>query len=97
MIVRFQFRATGSVPASGACDHVLLKVNAAGAMPIIFAQAHMFQSVKMAQHLNSCHPFSALSSARAVATVRVTLTGSIFLGLITVIPACAVAAGVNTC
>jgi len=35
-------RQTGSVPVAGARDFIPLKVNAAGVMPIIFAQAIMF-------------------------------------------------------
>jgi len=35
-------RGTGSVPAAGARDYIPLKLNSAGVMPIIFAQALMF-------------------------------------------------------
>lgn len=35
-------RGTGSIPAAGARDYIPLKLNSAGVMPIIFAQALMF-------------------------------------------------------
>ena len=148
-------RAKGTVPVSGARDYIPLKVNAAGVMPIIFAQAIMFLPVTVAQYLfgqealatsailqQLTDPFSFLSSVFAFflvvvftyvytallvnpqqyaeylkrqnafipgikpgkptaefideVTTRVTLPGSVFLGLITIIPAFAVAAGVNT-
>ena len=148
-------RATGAMPISGARDYIPVKVNAAGVMPIIFAQAIMFLPVTIAQYLfgqegiaNSAilmqltDPFSFLSSVFAfflvvvftyvytallvnpqqyaeylkrqnafipgikpgkptaefidVTTTRVTLPGSIFLGLVTVLPAVAVAFGINT-
>ena len=148
-------RAKGAVPVSGARDYIPLKVNAAGVMPIIFAQAIMFLPVTVAQYLfgqeamassailqQLTDPFSFVSSVFAFilvvvftyvytallvnpqqyaeylkrqnafipgikpgkptaefideTTTRVTLPGSIFLGIITIIPAFAVAAGVNT-
>lgn len=148
-------RAKGTVPVSGARDYIPLKVNAAGVMPIIFAQAIMFLPVTIAQYLfgqetvasssilqQLTDPFSFVSSVFAFilvvlftyvytallvnpqnyaeylkrqnafipgikpgkptaefideTTTRVTLPGSIFLGLITILPAIAVAFGVNT-
>lgn len=41
-------RGAGSVPAAGARDYIPLKVNAAGVMPIIFAQAIMFLPITAA-------------------------------------------------
>jgi preprotein translocase subunit SecY len=148
-------RAKGTVPVTGARDYIPLKVNAAGVMPIIFAQAIMFLPVTVAQYLVGPEemagstvmqqlqdPFSVLSSIFAFflvvvftyvytallvnpqqyaeylkrqnafipgikpgkptaefideTTTRVTLPGSVFLGIITVLPAVAVAFGVNT-
>lgn len=149
-------RGSSSIPQAGVRDYIPLKVNAAGVMPIIFAQALMFLPMTVAQYfagdastamagdgilgqLNN--PFSFLSSVFAfllvviftyvytallvnpqqyaeylkrqnafipgikpgkatadfidTTTTRVTLPGSIFLGLITVLPAVAVAFGVN--
>ncbi len=42
-------RGTGNVPQAGARDYIPLKVNAAGVMPIIFAQTLMFLPVTIAQ------------------------------------------------
>lgn len=42
-------RGASSVPAAGARDYIPLKVNAAGVMPIIFAQAIMFLPITAAQ------------------------------------------------
>ncbi len=149
-------RGNRNIPQAGARDYIPLKVNAAGVMPIIFAQALMFLPMTIAQYfakdgnvaqsgdgiigqLND--PFSLTSSIIAfvlvvvftyiytallvnpqqyaeylkrqnafipgikpgkatadfidTVTTRVTLPGSIFLGLITVLPAVAVAFGVN--
>ncbi len=46
-------RQTGSVPVAGARDFIPLKVNAAGVMPIIFAQAIMFLPLTLAQWAGS--------------------------------------------
>lgn len=148
-------RAKGTVPVTGARDYIPLKVNAAGVMPIIFAQAIMFLPVTIAQYLVGPEgmagstilqqlqdPFSVISSIFAFflvvvftyvytallvnpqqyaeylkrqnafipgikpgkptaefideTTTRVTLPGSIFLGFVTILPAIAVAFGVNT-
>jgi len=42
-------RSSADLPASGARDYIPLKVNAAGVMPIIFAQAIMFLPATIAQ------------------------------------------------
>jgi len=42
-------RGSGQVPMAGARDYIPLKVNAAGVMPIIFAQAIMFLPMTIAQ------------------------------------------------
>lgn len=42
-------RSSAQVPAAGARDYIPLKVNAAGVMPIIFAQAIMFLPMTIAQ------------------------------------------------
>lgn len=148
-------RAKGTMPVSGVRDYIPLKVNAAGVMPIIFAQAIMFLPVTVAQYLfgqealatntilqQLTDPFSVISSIFAFflvvvftyvytallvnpqqyaeylkrqnafipgikpgkptaefideVTTRVTLPGSVFLGIITILPAVAVAFGVNT-
>ena len=149
-------RGNMNIPQAGVRDYIPLKVNAAGVMPIIFAQALMFLPMTVAQYfqrnsdavqagdgllgqLND--PFSLASSIIAfflvviftyiytallvnpqqyaeylkrqnafipgikpgkatadfidTVTTRVTLPGSIFLGLITILPAVAVAFGVN--
>ena len=148
-------RGGAAMPAAGARDYIPLKVNAAGVMPIIFAQAIMFLPATIAQFMVSDpsqiadspflsalnNPFSLISSIIAFVlvvvftyiytallvnpqqyaeylkrqnafipgikpgkntadfidsvTTRVTLPGSIFLGIITIIPAIAVAFGVN--
>ncbi len=45
-------RSGGSLPMAGARDYIPLKVNAAGVMPIIFAQAIMFLPLTIAQWAN---------------------------------------------
>jgi preprotein translocase subunit SecY len=45
-------RSTGDLPTAGARDFIPLKVNAAGVMPIIFAQAIMFLPLTIAQFFN---------------------------------------------
>lgn len=42
-------RGTGSIPAAGARDFIPLKLNSAGVMPIIFAQALMFLPFSVSQ------------------------------------------------
>ncbi len=134
-------------------DFIPLKVNAAGVMPIIFAQAILFLPATVGQYFLAnggeagslyqqlVNPFSVLSSALAfilvvgftyiytalmvnpkeyanylknmnafipgvkpgqptadlidTITSRITLPGSVFLGIIAILPAFAVAAGVN--
>tara|TARA_Y100000385_G_scaffold290495_1_gene363877 strand:- start:9229 stop:9897 length:669 start_codon:yes stop_codon:yes gene_type:complete len=46
-------RGSGQVPLAGARDYIPLKVNAAGVMPIIFAQAIMFLPMSLAQWVSS--------------------------------------------
>lgn len=145
-------RGAGSLPMAGARDYIPLKVNAAGVMPIIFAQALMFLPATIGGTLASggtppdwvialSNPFSWQSSVLAfilvvvftyvytallvnptqyaeylkrqnafipgikpgtptadfidTVTTRITLPGSIFLGLIAILPAFAFMAGVN--
>jgi len=148
-------RSAGQAPVRSERDYIPLKVNAAGVMPIIFAQAIMFLPMTIAQYFvtdesvmasNSFlrglnDPFSfwysvisfflvviftyvytalvvnpkqyseylkrqnafipGIKPGKATEdyidsiTTRVTLPGSIFLGFITIIPAFAVAFGVN--
>ena len=147
-------RGASAMPSAGARDYIPLKVNAAGVMPIIFAQAIMFLPATIATFFvkdqtqlaegilaQLQNPFSLISSIIAFflvviftyiytallvnpqqyaeylkrqnafipgikpgkstadfidnVTTRVTLPGSIFLGLITILPAVAVAFGVN--
>lgn len=148
-------RTSGAMPLAGKRDYIPIKVNAAGVMPIIFAQAIMFLPATVAQFAAGdntefmasplmaqlTNPFSLTSSILAfflvviftyvytallvnpqqyaeylkrqnafipgikpgkataefidIVTTRVTLPGSIFLGLITILPAVAVAFGVN--
>jgi preprotein translocase subunit SecY len=45
-------RGAGSVPMAGARDYIPLKVNAAGVMPIIFAQAIMFLPLTITQWMS---------------------------------------------
>jgi len=149
-------RGASAMPAAGIRDYIPIKVNAAGVMPIIFAQALMFMPATVAQFIagdntslaanpilqSLMNPFSLTSSAitfilvvlftyvytalmvnptqyaeylkrqnafipgikpgKATAdfidavTTRITLPGSIFLGLIAILPAFAVLAGVNS-
>jgi preprotein translocase subunit SecY len=146
-------RGATNMPAAGQRDYIPIKVNAAGVMPIIFAQALMFVPATVAQFAytgNSAptgimrqliDPFSFTSSLIVfllvvgftyvytalivnptqyaeylkrqnafipgikpgkptadfidTITTRVTLPGSIFLGLIAVLPAIATAFGIN--
>lgn len=149
-------RGNMNIPQAGVRDYIPLKVNAAGVMPIIFAQALMFLPMTVAQYMAGDqqellagdgilaqlnNPFSLISSIIAFflvviftyiytallvnpqqyadylkrqnafipgikpgkstadfidsVTTRVTLPGSIFLGIITVLPAVAFAFGVN--
>ncbi len=146
-------RGANSMPIAGVRDYIPLKVNAAGVMPIIFAQALMFLPGQAAQFLAGdaiaaspllvelTNPFSVTSSiitfilvvlftyiytallvnpkqyaeylkrqnafipgikpGKATAdfidtiTTRITFWGSIFIGLIAILPAFAVAFGIN--
>ncbi len=147
-------RGNQNIPQAGVRDYIPLKLNAAGVMPIIFAQALMFLPLTVAQYFISdatkmsggllrqlSTPYSFISSVIAfllvvfftyiytallvnpqqyseylkrqnafipgvkpgkatadfidTVTTRVTLPGSIFLGIITIIPAIASASGVN--
>jgi len=150
-------RGSSTIPVSGARDYIPIKVNAAGVMPIIFAQALMFVPAYAAQLFSSGNPEDLSSSSLLVQlndftsapyniiyfflvvlftyvytallvnpqqyaeylkrqnafipgikpgkktadfidsiTTRITLPGSIFLGLISIMPAFAAGAGVNT-
>jgi len=147
-------RGGSNLPTAGARDYIPIKVNAAGVMPIIFAQALMFVPATVAQFAAQggapttegimgqlIDPFSFTSSLIVfflvvgftyvytalivnptqyaeylkrqnafipgikpgkptadfidAITTRVTLPGSIFLGLISVVPALAYGFGVN--
>ncbi len=146
-------RGANQMPVSGARDYIPLRVNAAGVMPIIFAQAIMFLPITAAQYLvgntgeatGLLRAFNDFTSApynivyfilvvvftyvytallvnptqyadylkrqnafipgvkpgKATAdfidsvTTRVTLPGSIFLGIISILPAIAAKLGVN--
>ena len=146
-------RGNRNIPQAGARDYIPLKVNAAGVMPIIFAQALMFLPMTISNYFATSgeapsgilrqlnDPFSFISSVIAfllvvvftyiytallvnpqqyaeylkrqnafipgikpgkatadfidTITTRVTLPGSVFLGLITILPAFAVAFGIN--
>ena len=148
-------RGASNMPVAGARDYIPLKVNAAGVMPIIFAQALMFLPVTVAQFIagndpnamsqgwlqSLASPFSFWASLITffmvvvftyvytallvnptqyadylkrqnafipgikpgkptadfidAITTRITLPGSIILGLIAILPAVAVAFGVN--
>ena len=148
-------RGANSMPVAGARDYIPLKVNAAGVMPIIFAQALMFLPATAAQFiagdqsdlaasplLRALNDFTSapyniiyfllvvlftyvytallvnpqqyaeylkrqnafipgVKPGKATAdfidavTTRITLPGSIFLGLISILPAFAAALGVN--
>ncbi|GJM32738.1 MAG: protein translocase subunit SecY [Saprospiraceae bacterium] len=149
-------RGANAMPAAGNRDYIPLKVNAAGVMPIIFAQALMFLPATIAQFvagegsdiasnslLRAFNDFTSgpynviyfilvvvftyvytalivnpqnyaeylkrqnafipgIKPGKATAdfidavTTRITLPGSIFLGLISIMPAFAAAFGVNT-
>jgi preprotein translocase subunit SecY len=148
-------RGSANMPAAGARDYIPLKVNAAGVMPIIFAQALMFLPVTVAQFIagddpnamsqgwlqSLASPFSFWASVITffmvviftyvytallvnpsqyaeylkrqnafipgikpgkptadfidAITTRITFPGSIILGVIAILPAIAVAFGVN--
>lgn len=147
-------RGAAALPMAGARDYIPLKVNAAGVMPIIFAQALMFLPATIGGTLATgnggtppdwvlalSNPFSLPSSILAFllvviftyvytallvnptqyadylkrqnafipgvkpgkptadfidsVTTRITLPGSIFLGLIAILPAFASMAGIN--
>jgi preprotein translocase subunit SecY len=154
--VQFAKRAVGrgnDVPVAGTRDHIPLKVNAAGVMPIIFAQALMFLPGLAAQYAGGSDaesswlvrtlndytsgPYNLLYFLLVViftyvytalivnpsnyaeylkrqnafipgikpghpteeyidaVTTRITLPGSVFLGLIAILPAFAAAFGIN--
>ncbi|MEM6317360.1 MAG: preprotein translocase subunit SecY [Bacteroidota bacterium] len=146
-------RGANSMPVAGARDYIPLKVNAAGVMPIIFAQALMFLPATVAQWAigdeatastamqELMNPFSLTSSILTFVlvvlftyiytallvnpkqyaeylkrqnafipgikpgkptadfidtiTTRITFWGSIFIGLIAILPAVAVGFGIN--
>ncbi len=146
-------RGAGNIPEAGKRDYIPLKVNAAGVMPIIFAQAIMFLPGTVAQWmsndpanmpgwLNSLNDFTSIpyniiyfvlvvlftyvytallvnpqqyaeylkrqnafipgikpgkKTAEFIdmVTTKITLPGSIFLGLISILPAVAAAFGVS--
>jgi preprotein translocase subunit SecY len=158
--IRIQFakrmvgRGASNIPVAGARDYIPLKVNAAGVMPIIFAQALMFLPATVAQFVGgedvqasallrafndfTSVPYNILYFILIVVftyvytalivnpqnyaeylkrqnafipgikpgkpteefidaiTSRITLPGSIFLGLISILPAIVSAFGVNT-
>jgi preprotein translocase subunit SecY len=146
-------RGSGNIPVAGARDYIPLKVNAAGVMPIIFAQALMFLPGLAAQYAGGAEaetswfvqklndftsgPYNMIYFVLVVAftyvytalivnpsnyadylkrqnafipgvkpgkpteeyidsvTTRITLPGSVFLGLIAIMPAFAAAFGIN--
>lgn len=146
-------RGANSMPVAGARDYIPLKVNAAGVMPIIFAQALMFLPATVAQWFvgdeaaaspvlqELINPFSLTSSILTFVlvvlftyiytallvnpkqyaeylkrqnafipgikpgkptadfidtiTTRITFWGSLFIGLIAILPAIAVGFGIN--
>ena len=146
-------RGANSMPVAGARDYIPLKVNAAGVMPIIFAQALMFLPATVAQWFAGdeaaaspilqelINPFSLVSSILTFVlvvlftyiytallvnpkqyaeylkrqnafipgikpgkptadfidtiTTRITFWGSLFIGLIAILPAVAVGFGIN--
>ncbi len=148
-------RGNTNIPQSGARDYIPLKLNAAGVMPIIFAQAIMFLPMTVAQYFMGSgsqaqtggilralnDPFSTATAVFSFVlvvvftyvytallvnpqqyaeylkrqnafipgikpgkdtaefidtiTTRVTLPGAIFLGIITILPKVAYAAGIN--
>ncbi len=142
-------RSSSNVPAAGARDFIPLKVNAAGVMPIIFAQAIMFLPITLGGQFAQNNAFIAsLADWKSIPyniiffflvvlftyvytallvnpqqyaeylkrqnafipgikpgkstedyidtlTTRVTLPGSIFLGIISILPAIVARMGVN--
>ena len=146
-------RGTNAMPVAGARDYIPLKVNAAGVMPIIFAQALMFLPATIAQWFAGeeaaanpviqelLNPFSVTSTILTFVlvvlftyiytallvnpkqyaeylkrqnafipgikpgkptadfidtiTTRITFWGSLFIGLIAILPAFAVGFGIN--
>ncbi|MFK7983373.1 MAG: preprotein translocase subunit SecY [Saprospiraceae bacterium] len=146
-------RGANSMPVAGARDYIPLKVNAAGVMPIIFAQALMFLPATIAQWFigdeaaaspfmqELINPFSLTSSILTFVlvvlftyiytallvnpkqyaeylkrqnafipgikpgkptadfidtiTTRITFWGSLFIGLIAILPSIAVGFGIN--
>jgi len=55
-------RGSGQIPVAGARDYIPLKVNAAGVMPIIFAQAIMFLPMTVGNWLSDGAPSDLLLS-----------------------------------
>jgi len=143
-------RSSANMPVAGARDYIPLKVNAAGVMPIIFAQAIMFLPITISQKLGGegnafmaaladwksipyniiffllvvlftyvytallvnpqqyaeylkrqnafipgIKPGKSTEEYIDTLTTRVTLPGSIFLGLISILPAVVARMGVN--
>jgi len=59
-------KGTSQIPVAGARDYIPVKVNAAGVMPIIFAQAIMFLPVTVLQWVSNGDPASAGSFLTAL-------------------------------
>ncbi|MBI1224354.1 MAG: preprotein translocase subunit SecY [Bacteroidetes bacterium] len=76
-------RGNTSIPAAGARDYIPIKVNAAGVMPIIFAQALMFVPATVAQFASG-NGQSATSGLLGQLTNPYSVASSIFVFLLVV-------------
>ena len=107
--VQYAKRIVGNRQYGGARQYIPMKINAAGVMPIIFAQALMLfpliftvNPTMMAEDMKKnggfipgVKPGKKTVEYLDMIMSRVTLPGSIFLGLIAILPAGAMLCGVN--
>ena len=111
--VQYAKRIVGNKQYGGVRQYIPLKINAAGVMPIIFAQAIMLLPISLINYANS-ESLSGFAAAFSNFTgfwynftffimivaftyfyTAITLPGSIFLGIVAILPAFAQISGVN--
>ena len=111
--VQYAKRIVGNKQYGGVRQYIPLKINAAGVMPIIFAQAIMLLPISLINYANS-ESLSGFAAAFSNFTgfwynftffimivaftyfyTGITLPGSIFLGIVAILPAFAQISGVN--
>ncbi|MBK9013150.1 MAG: preprotein translocase subunit SecY [Saprospiraceae bacterium] len=77
-------RGNTSIPAAGARDYIPIKVNSAGVMPIIFAQALMFVPATIAQFSSSSGQTGATTGILGQLTDPYSVSSSVFVFLLVV-------------